>query len=310
MRSIKMQEKKPKCYLPYEYIDNSNYTESSFYKNMFIEDIINNIIPISLKRNENECKAILDCSENDLNLIKNIFNSFNRTYRDEYNINRLILNTIKEIARNISWYGEAIYKICKISDDDIKMIGLIPDNFINLKFFYIQLPPKNNKMPLYPKTIPNKLLWKISIPQILQKNYSFKTILSHIDQFDSFMPKSIKNDFYQGNNIPEYDHKEYAKKRFLYVNELTKGWGWDQRQWTSNDKTTEFFNLYKRLKFQSSIAVFREHIISELNSLFFKLKIDAKIKLENIISSDEYKEKMKTFLNGQLSYNEIIEFLY
>lgn len=70
---------------------------------MFIEDIINNIIPISLKRNENEW--ILDCSENDLNLIKNIFNSFNRTYRDEYNINRLILNTIKEIARNISWYG-------------------------------------------------------------------------------------------------------------------------------------------------------------------------------------------------------------
>lgn len=305
-----MQEKNPKCYLPHEYINNSNYTESSFYKNMFIEDIINRIIPISLKRNENDCNATLDCNEEDLDLIKNILNSFNRTYREEYDISRLILNTIQEIARNTLWYGESIYEIYKLSVNDIKIIGLIPSSFIDLKFFYIQKAPKHEEKMLYPRIIQNKLLWRMSIPKILQKNYSFKTVLSHIDQFDSFMPKSIKNDFYQGNNIPEYDHKEYARKRFLYVNELTKDWGWDQRQWTSNDKTTELFNLYKRLKFQGSIAIFSEHIVSELNNLFFKLEINAKIKLENMISSNEYKEKMKTFLNGQLSYNEIIEFLY
>ena len=67
-----MQNKKPKCYLPHEYIYNSSGSKHSFYKTMFIEDIMNKIIPISLERNKDDCKAVLDCKENDFILIKNI----------------------------------------------------------------------------------------------------------------------------------------------------------------------------------------------------------------------------------------------
>lgn len=305
-----MRNKNPKCYLPHEYMNDSNYTKSSFYKNMFIEDIIHTIIPVSLKRNNDDCNAILDCNEKDLDLIKNILNSFNRTYREEYDISRLILDAIEEIARNIAWYGESIYEICKVSDIDIKMVGLLPDKFIDFKFFYIQIPPKNNNKILYPKIIPNKLLWKISIPQILQKNYSLKSILANIDQFSSFMPTSMEKDFYTGNNISIYNHEKYDEKIFLYVNELTKDWGWDQRKWTANDKTTDFYNLYKQLKFRYSLSIFREHIIFELNNLFSKIKVDATIKLENTVTSKNYKNKLEKYLKGQITYNEIIEFLY
>jgi len=305
-----MQNKKPKCYVPHEYMNDSNYTKSSFYKNMFIEDIIHKVIPTSLKRNEDDFEVNLDCNEKDLDLINNILNSFNRTYREEYDISKLVLNTIEEITRNIAWYGESIFEICKVSDIDIKMVSLLPDKFINFKFFYIQIPPKNNDKTLYPKIIPNKLLWKISVPQILQKNYSFKTILANIDQFSSFMPKSMEKDFYAGNNISIYNHEKYDEKNFLYVNELTKDWGWDQRKWTSNDKTTDFYNLYKQLKFKYSLSIFREHIIFELNNLFSKIKVDATIKLENTVTSNEYKDNLEKFLSGQITYNEIIEFLY
>jgi|GEM_PF-2631221 len=305
-----MQNKKPKCYIPHEYMNDSNYTKSSFYKNMFIEDIIHTIIPVSLKRNEDDFKVKLNCNEKDLNLIKNILNSLNRTYGEEYDISRLVLNTIEEITRNIAWYGESIFEICKISDIDIKMLSLLPDKFIDFKFFYIQIPPKNNDKTLYPKIIPNKLLWKISVPQILQKNYSFKTILSRIDQFDSHMPKSMKDDLYSGNNISAFDYKKYDEKNFLYVNELTKDWGWDQRKWTANDKTTDFYSLYKQLKFRYSLSIFREHIIFELNNLFLNLNINATIKLENAVTSNEYKDKLEKYLKGQITYDEIIKFLY
>ena len=305
-----MQNKKPKCYLPHEYIYNSSGSKHSFYKTMFIEDIMNKIIPISLERNKYDCKAVLDCNENDLILIKNILNSFNRRHGEEHNINRLILNIIKEIVRNIVWYGESIYEICKVSDNNIKMVELIPNNFFDFKFFYIQMPPKKNNKILYPKIITNKLLWTISVPKILEKNYSFKTILLQIDQFDSFMPKAMKNDLYKNNNTSSYDYKKYDEKCFIFVNDLTRDWGWDQRQWTSNSKTTEFYNIYKQIKFRYSISILREHIIFELNNLFFRLGINAKIKLENVITQNEYKEKLENFLKGQITYDEIIKFLY
>ncbi|MFY4842494.1 hypothetical protein ACOTWI_09185 [Aliarcobacter butzleri] len=305
-----MQNKKPKCYLPYEYIYNSNGTKHSFYKTMFIEDVMNKIIPISFERNKDNSKTILHCNKNDLNLIKNVLNSFNIRQGKEDNINKLILNTIKEIARNIAWYGESMYEICKVSDNDIRVVGLIPNNFFDFKFFYIQMPPKRKNNFLSPKIINNKYLWKVSVPKILEKNYSLKTILSRIDQFDSFMPKAMKNDLYKNNDTSSYDYKKYDEKCFVFVNDLTRDWGWDQRQWTSNSKTTEFYNMYKQIKFKYSISILREHVIFELNNLFFRLGIEAKIKLENIPSSNEYKEKIENFLNGQLSYNKMMEFLY
>lgn len=305
-----MQNKKTKCYLPHEYIYDSDKIKHSPYKTMFIEDIMNNIIPISLEGNKDDCKAILDCNENDLNLIKSILNSFNRTYKEEHNTNRLILNTVKEIVRNICWYGESMYEISKLSDSDIRLVGLIPNNFFDFKFFYIQIPPKKNNNFLYPKIIKNKYLWKISVPKTLQKKYSFKTILSRIDQFDSLIPKVIQNDLYKSNNISNYDYKKYNEECFIYVNDLTRYWGWDQRQWTSNSKTNEFWNIYKRIKFRYSMSIFRDHIVCELNNLFFRLGIDVTIKLENMITQDEYKEKLGNFLKGKITYDEIIKFLY
>ncbi|MCG3658321.1 hypothetical protein [Aliarcobacter butzleri] len=305
-----MQSKKPKCYLPHEYIYNSNGTKHSFYKTMFIEDIMNKIIPISFERNKDDSKTVLHCNENDLNLIKNVLNSFNIRQGKEDNINKLILNTIKEIVRNIAWYGESMHEICKVSDNDIRVVGLIPNNFFDFKFFYIQMPPKRKNNFLYLKVINNKYLWKVSVPKTLEKNYSFKTILSRIDRFDSFMPKAMKNDLYKNNDTSSYDYKKYDEKCFIFVNDLTRDWGWDQRQWTSNSKTTEFYNMYKQINFRYSISILREHVVFELNNLFFRLGIEAKIKLENIPSSNEYKEKIENFLNGQLSYNEMMEFLY
>ena len=303
-----MQEKKPKCYMPYEYMNESNYNESTPYKHMFIEDITNRIIPISLRRDDDNCKATIECNNNDLDLIKSILNSFS-DHEENYNINNLVKRAIEGITRNIAWYGESIYEIYKISDEEIKLISLRSTNFTDLKFFYIQKPPKNTEEKLPPKLISNKLLWKISIPPELQKNCSYKKILSSIDLFDSSMPKTMKNDLYQGNSLSNYDTKKYEEKRFLFVNELTKDWNWDQRKWTSNDYTTEFFNHYKRLKFQLALTIFREHVVTELNNLFRRLEINAKINIEGLFSSKEYEECIKKYLNDEILYKDIFSFL-
>lgn len=298
-----MQERLLKCYLPHDYYEDNYYEGSSLYKHMFTEDICNRIIPVSLRRDEDNCNVILEYNEKDLNLIESILNNFSQ-YGNKYRIDELVKGAIEGICRNITWYGESIYEIYKESEDKIKIISLIPTSFIDLKFFYIQRPPKNKGEKLLPKLINSKLLWKISLPKELERNYSFKTILSSIDQFDSHMPKTMKDDLYQGNSLSSYNLNKYEEKRFLFINDLTRDWGWDQRKWTSNDDTTEFFLNYKRFKFKAALTIFRNHIISELNNLFLRIGIKAKIKIEGLLTFEDYENYIEQYLNGNLSHKE------
>lgn len=300
-----MQKNKLKYYMPYEYSRNS-YDGSSFYKSMFVEDIKNGIIPIRLNGDEDTIKITIDADEKDLKLMKSILSSFNE-YSETYNIEKLVKYAIKGIARDILWHGDAIYEIHEEHENDekqIKFINLIAEKFVDLKFFYIQIPPQKS-LPY--KFVNKKLLWKISIPKELQKKYSYKRILSSIDKFDSSMPKTFKDDLYNGNNnYYNYDSKEYRKKQFLYVNELTSEWGWNQRN-TSGEYTTEFFGNYKYLKFKLSKAIFREHIINELNTLFKKLDLKASINTEGALSSMGCKELITKYINNEIEYDDIFK---
>ena len=298
-----MKKNKFKCYLPYEY-DSNSYDSNSFYKSMFIDDIVTGIIPIRLNSNEDTIKITIYADEENLKLAKNILNSFN-TYSEIYNIEEeLVKHAIEGIARDISWYGDAVYEIYEEHENDekqIKFINLIPDKFVNFKFFYIQLAPKNK----LPRLISKKILWKISIPKNLQTKYSYKRILSAIDKFDNIMPRYFEDELYKGNNsLYNYDSKSYREKQYLYVNNLTSEWGWNQRS-MSDEYTTEFFRNYKYLKFKLSQAIFREHIIEELNSLFKKLEINVLIKLDGIPSSKDYEEHLEKFIKNEISYEDI-----
>lgn len=301
-----MQENKLKCYLPHEY-SSSSYDNNSFYKNMFIDDVATGIIPIKLNRDEDTIEITIDADEKDLKLVKSILNSFN-TYSETYDVKELAEYAIESIARDISWYGDAIYEIYEVHKDDekqIRFIGLTPDKFIDLKFFYIQIPPKEEGKKLLPKFIANKSLWKISIPKNLQNIYSYKRILSSIDKFDSLMPKAFQDDLHNGkNNYYNYDTKKYREKQFLYVNDLTSEWGWNQRS-MSDELTTEFYKNYKYIKFNLSQAIFREHIVNELNNLFKKFNLEVSIKIEGLATSKDYEQHIEKYINNDIGYDNV-----
>lgn len=303
MKSIKMQENKVKCYMWHEY-ENTTSQKSSFYKNMFIQDVVTGFFPIKLNHDEDDIQAIIEGEDKELDILKSILNSFNRN-SESYDENTLVKYAIEGIAQEIAWSGDAIYEIYRENDKEIKFINLISSKFINLYFFYIQLPPKNK--PLAYKFINKKSIWKISIPKSLQKKYSYRSILSSIDKFDSIMPKAFKNDLYNGSNSYfNYDSTKYKEKQFVYINNLTSEWGWNQRS-MSDDVTTEFFKNYKYLKFHLAQAIYREHILNELNNLFKSINLKISIRLEGVASSKDHEEHIKKYLKNEVGYEEIFD---
>lgn len=300
-----MQENKFKCYMWHQYKEDS-YNPHSFYKNMFIEDIRAGILPIKLSRNKDSTKVIIEGNESNSEIFKTILNSFNRRYETN-SIEKLVKYTIESIATDISWNGKAMYEIYQ-TDKNISFINLFSDKFIDLKFFYIQIPPKKSNFPY--KIINKKHIWEISIPKKLEKKYSYKKILSSIDKFDSLMPKPFKERLDNGDiSSLNYNRKEYREKQYLYVNNLTSDWGWNQRI-TIDDITTEFFNNYKYLKFKLSQAIFREHIINELNILFKKFNLDISIKIEGIATSKDCENQIEKYKKNEISFESIFNLDY
>jgi len=294
-----MQENKFKCFMPHEYKE-TPYERGSFYKNMFIQDISESIFPVNLLRNEDSINIKLDYQTQDIDSIRSILNGFSLDSYNEVRTDDLLKDAIQGLAKNIAWYGNAIYEIYD-ENNTIHMINLIPTKFIDFKYFFIQIPPKNKVF----KMVNRKYLWKISIPKELQTKYPYKKILSLIDKFHSSMPKPVEENLYTGNNeYFKYDLDQYKEKQFLYVNDLTSEWGWHQRSMGDNI-ITEFFKNYKYLKLDYSKAVYREHIVKELNNLFKKLNIDAFITIEGIPSSTEYIKRIEKYINNELGYEEI-----
>jgi len=298
-----MQENKFKCYMWHEYKRSSN-NKRSFYKNMFIQDIVTGILPIKLNYEEDHITAIVEGEEKESDILKTILNSFTRN-SESYDMNRLVKYAIEGIAQEISWSGDAIYEIYRENGKEIKFISLVPDKFINLFFFYIQIPPKDK--PFSYRFINKKSIWKISIPKSLQRKYSYKSILSSIDKFDSIMPKAFKNELYGGSNSYfNYDTTKYKEKQFLYINDLTSEWGWNQRS-MSDDVLTEFFKNYKYLKFHLAQAIFRDHILNELNNLFKSINLKISIRLEGVASPKDHEEHIKKYLKNEVGYEEIFD---
>ena len=296
-----MQETKPICYLPHEY--ESGLYEHSFYKHMFIEDISHRILPYSLR--DDDFEGIINCSEDDLPYIKKVLNCFS-DYSENHDISRIVTDAIRGLARDISWSGKAIYEIYG-EQNEIRFIPLKSDSFIDMKFFELQLPPKkaNKKLPL--KFIKKKYLWKISIPKELQRMYIYKNILSSIDKFDSSMPKVFKDRLYNGDTgYGNFDLDKYKEKQFLYVNDLTREWGWNQRS-MGTDMTTEFFKNFKQIKFDASCTILREHIINELNKLFIKLNKKASIEIKGIPSSKDYEIHLNKYVKNEVNYDNIFD---
>ena len=144
----------------------------------------------------------------------------------------------------------------------------------------------------------------------IRKKYSYKRILSSIDRFDSLMPKPFREKLYSGNaNYYNYDSKKYKEKQFLYVNDLTSDWGWNQRS-MSDDVTTEFFKNYKYLKFDLSQAIFREHIVNELNTLLKRLNLNVSIKIEGIASSKDYEKQIEKYIKNEIDFDDVFSLNY
>ena len=79
---------------------------------------------------------------------------------------------------------------------------------------------------------------------------------------------------------------DYRRAYQVAIFRVSRNWGWAGRDW-SLDHVTEYYQFHRHLTFKWAQSVLRQHVIKELNSLFLRLGISARIVIGGLSSSSD-----------------------
>jgi hypothetical protein len=150
-------------------------------------------------------------------------------------------------------------------------------------------------------------IWVISMPKTLGGYLGYRLTLRKLRIFDGYGPRFWRKDLERGTAMStQFDFQAYRRQTELFEARTTKKWGWNRRDFSGRN-WTEFMQFYRTLTFRWAQAVLREHIISELNSLFAKLNIKATLSVSGMPLPHEVLYLRDDMTVGNISYARAYE---
>ena len=216
------------------------------------------------------------------------------TGEDWYNgqsLEELLSDSVAKLARNLAWHGRAVHEI--IRDEENGEVCLLhsfrPRRLFRAFGRYLQIIPKADR-GLWGKCcviIPKKDVWDIAMPKVLGGYRGYRAMLRKFTRFPNpdplFLTKGLNG---QGQPI-HYDFQFHVRELELFETKITALWGWDRQDYSERN-WTEFYGAYRSVTFKWAQACMREYIVKELNQLFQRLSIEAKIVMKGLPTTQRY----------------------
>jgi len=219
----------------------------------------------------------------------------------------LVCDAVDQMATHLAWQGRAVHEIIRDNDDPRKyyLHGFTAKRLFRLLGYYIQCIPARD-YDLWKKRfiiVPSKHIWEISIPSALGGALGYKRVLSRLQNFEHFGPKFWRSDLEKQIQTKDFNFQEYVLNSEIYYSRVTKRWGWNRRDYSQRN-CTEFFGIYKSITFKWAQAILREHIISEINQLLGRLKINSKIIISGVPTSKDILRVRQKVMEGEVHFSD------
>jgi len=285
-----------------------NYYQIS-YPNMLIDDVRMGIIKASTLNNS--FKAFIEHSDPKIEKLVAHALSSDRYY--EQDLSKSIYSFFGECAANIMGFGQANYEIVYLSDSNY-------ENISNFQLKYI--PPKTmvwKKDRLF-QYIPLELSRALNKPQYIELSSEnilifkppkyLENILENIMVQLAYLskPPTVLEFIFQ-KDIP-YDVNEHIRTEKLGVAEAGKIIGWNAR-FSFQEYVTEYYDLYRFLKFEKFKIDLRNKILKTLNEGIScagkKMGFSAQLNIEGLPSLEDVETMKKHLKSGSKPFNEIVK---
>ena len=282
---------------------------------MFLEDARLGIMPIGGQSDHvpNFSVEIQGKHSNEPRAIA-ILESLPRRYQyGEYswrNLEKLLSDTVEKFALELVSAGCSIHKIFW----DEKNGGVYRLHSFRYKWLfrvfgnYTRIIPKADRH-LYDKIyniVPEKDIWGIMMPKALGGYRGYCAMLRSLARFPDIAPPFFMDQLSKQEWPTNFDPQLHKRERAFFVAKTTKPWGWDQRDYDS-ENWSEFYGFYRILTLKWAQACLREHIVKELNQLFRRLNIDAEIVVKGLPTAWEILKIRQQMCDGKISFIKAFE---
>ena len=229
------------------------------------------------------------------------------SYGNPHQEKELLSYAINEIARRLSEKGTAVFELVKDEENDgsILLYSFTSERLFHAFGKYIQVIPKADREILAKAyvVIPERDIWKISMPDILGGRRGYRAVLKELCRFSNLLPSFRAEDLSKYNSATDFDFEFYRRKTEVLCAKTTKLWGWNQRDY-SLQNCTEFYQFHKSLRFKWAQAILREHILSELNSFLKRIGVNVKITVKGLPTPSEISAVQEEMLKGCISFGD------
>lgn len=247
---------------------------------------------------------------------------------NENETTEIVCEAVRTIAKHMVWRGYAAFEIGELAEDDTDAYGRVmrgdwkdrpyrPLDALHYGWM-VRLPRltigvvaaarrrwdhEGSRVRFHRA----KHTWLVDMPRPLGGRWGFWWAMKKLQRFSGVFPEWTADALVGQQNELRFDVTRYSQWRAAYRALAVSRWSWNGRD-TSLTHQTEFFSFYRTLGFHHALAIFREHVIAELNHLLNRrLGLNVRISIEGLQTPDEILAIRTRMERGDLSIGEAFE---
>jgi hypothetical protein len=126
--------------------------------------------------------------------------------------------------------------------------------------------------------------WYLTLPKQIGTRRTQEALLRRIEM-GLALPEWVHQDALAGRPSV-VDRETLVRAQYQEIFAATRRWGWPAR-FMGDSETTIYYQIRRRLTFKRTLAVLRGHILGELNAVFTRLELGARLSFANLSTPDE-----------------------
>ena len=228
-------------------------------------------------------------------------------WHDWRRLEELLSDSVGQLARYLISHGRVVHEI--IRDVETGEARRLYD-FTSLRLFhvfgrYIQIIPKADRS-VWEKCcsmIPEEDIWDIAMPRKLGSYRGYRKMLRKLARCPDPSPPFLIDKVSKQEWPAYFNFQLYIREIEIFVARIMTRWGWNHGD-DNLEYRTEFYWNYRNITLKWAQAGLREYIVKELNQLFQRLHIEAKIVMEGLPTTQKILEIRQQMCEGQISFDD------
>ena len=273
---------------------------------VFCQQAVTGIVPIGMERVSPDFSAKIVGSGNERARVISIMSSVSQWSRGDDS--EVICGAVTQIAEFLAAEGRLLHEIqLEIGGDWHRLCGFTSQRLFRVPGWYIQLVPREDRHcedspPVV--FLRSHDVWEISMPPELGGALGHAYFLRQLGRHEPTGPKFFQRGL-EKQNLPKYFNlSEYTRAEQVRIWRAANKWGW---VYGDASHYTEFYYMHRSIRREWALAVLRDHIIRELNTLLTRLEIRAKIVVEGLSSPEEILAINAKMEKGEMTFAQALE---